>query len=74
MAVDLECTGINELADRLNSIWVTLDYLLRNGLGTSIVAIDSHCGEDGHANNLREKVLVRFTVCVESVSGTVVHL
>lgn len=56
VAVDLECTCINELADGLHSIWVTLDHLLSNRLGSAVVAVDSHCGKHGHANHLMETV------------------
>lgn len=55
VAVDLECTRVNELADGLDSVRVALDHLLGDGLGTAVVAVDSHCGEDSHADNLKEK-------------------
>lgn len=56
VAIDLECTCINELTDRLDSVWVTLDYLPGDRLGTAVAAVDPHCGEHSHANDLMEKV------------------
>lgn len=56
VAVDLERTGVDELADGLDRVWVALDHLLGDGLGTAVVAVDPHCGEHSHANDLMEKV------------------
>ncbi|KAG7221068.1 hypothetical protein INR49_017697 [Caranx melampygus] len=44
VAVDLECTGVNELADGLDGVRVALDHLLGDGLGTAVVAVDPHDG------------------------------
>ncbi len=56
VAVDLERTGVNELADGLDSVRVAPDHLLGDGLGTAVVAVDSHCCENSHANDLEERV------------------
>lgn len=56
VAIDLERTCVNELTDGLDSVWVTLDYLLGDWLGTTVAAVDPHCGENSHANDLMEKV------------------
>lgn len=61
MAVDLECTRVNELADGLDGVWVALDHLFGDRLGTAVVAVDSHCGENSHANDLKDKVWEKFT-------------
>lgn len=61
VAVDLECARVNELANGLYSIRVTLNHVLCDGLGTAVVAVDSHCGENSHANDLKEKVKGKFT-------------
>ena len=55
VAVDLERTGIDELADGLDSIWVALDHLLGDGLGTAVVAVDAHRGEHSHADDLMDR-------------------
>lgn len=55
MAVDLEGTRINQLADGFDGVRVALDHLLGDGFGAPIVAIDAHRGQNGHANDLREE-------------------
>lgn len=61
VAVDLERTGVDELADGLDGIRVALDHLLGDGLGSAVVAVDPHRGENSHADDLREKVWGEFT-------------
>lgn len=56
VAVDLEGTGVDELADGLDGVRVALDHLLGDGLGTAVVAVDPHGGKYSHANDLIEKV------------------
>ncbi len=65
VAVDLERTRVDELADGLDSVRVALDHLLGDGLGSAVVAVDSHCGENSHANDLKEEVWEKFTVVPE---------
>lgn len=65
VAVDLERTRVNELADGLDGVRVALDHLLGDGLGTAVVAVDSHCGKNSHANYLKEKVWEKFTGVLE---------
>lgn len=60
VAVDLEGTCVDELADGLDGVRVTLDHLLGDGLGSAVVAVDSHCGENSHANDLKEEVRETF--------------
>lgn len=61
MAVDLESTGVYQLADWLDGVRVAHDHLLGDGLGTPVVAVDPHCGEDSHANDLKEKMWEKLT-------------
>lgn len=56
MTVDLESTGVDELADGLDCVRVTHDNLLGNRLGAAVIAVDPHCGEHGQANDLGIKV------------------
>lgn len=60
VTVDLKGARIYELADGLHGIRVALYHLLGDGLGTAIVAVDSHCSENGQANYLMEKVQKRL--------------
>lgn len=56
VAVKLEGTAVNELAYGLDGVRVTLDHLLGDGLGTAVIAVDSHCGKHSYANDLLERV------------------
>lgn len=56
VAIDLERTRINELADGLDGVWVALDHLLGDGFGSAIVTVDSHRGEDSHTDDLEAPV------------------
>lgn len=55
VAVDLEGARVDELADGFDGVRVALDHLLGDGFGAAVVAVDAHCGEDGHADDLREE-------------------
>lgn len=54
VAVDLEGARVDELADGFDGVRVALDHLLGDGFGAAVVAVDAHCGENSHANDLRE--------------------
>lgn len=64
VAIDLERAGVDELADGLDGVRVALDHLLGDGLGAAVIAVDSHCGEHSHANDLMERVL--DLVCIST--------
>lgn len=55
VAVDLEGARVDELADGFDGVRVALDHLLGDGFGAAVVAVDAHCGENSHANDLREE-------------------
>lgn len=52
VAVYLERTRIDELADGLDSVRVALQHVLGDGFCTPVVAVDSHCGQNSHADDL----------------------
>lgn len=60
MAIDLESTGIDELANRFKCIGVSLDHFLGNWFGTSIIAINAHCSQNCNADDLKNKRKVLF--------------
>lgn len=60
VAVYLEGARIDELADGLDGVRVALEHLLGNGFRAAVVAVDSHGGQDGHADDLSESLRVRI--------------
>lgn len=56
VAVDLEGARVNELADGFDGVRVALDHLLGDRFGAAVVAVDAHCGENSHADDLWEGV------------------
>lgn len=60
VAVYLEGARIDELADGLDGVRVALEHLLGNGFRASVVAVDSHGGQDGHADDLSESLRGRI--------------
>lgn len=67
MAVDLERTRVDELADGFDSVRVAFDHLLGDRFGTAVVAVDAHRGENSHANDLKEGG--RESVSAEFIKG-----
>lgn len=56
VAVDLEGARVDELADGFDGVRVALDHLLGDRFGAAVVAVDAHCGENSHADDLWEEV------------------
>lgn len=70
VAVYLEGARIDELADGLDGVRVALKHVLGNGFRASVVAVDSHCGQDGHADDLSKRLRdrIHITVHIETQS------
>lgn len=55
VAVDLEGTRVNELANGLDRVRVTFDHLLGDRFDSAVAAVDAHGGEYCEADDLVEK-------------------
>lgn len=60
VAVYLEGARINELADGLDGIRVARKHLLGDRFCASVVAVDSHGGQDCHADDLSQSLRWRI--------------
>lgn len=60
VTVYLKGARIDELADRLDCIGVTLKHFLGDGFCASVVAVDPHGGQDGHADDLSKSLRDKF--------------
>lgn len=60
VAVYLEGARIDELADGLDGVRVTLKHLLGDRFCASVVAVDLHGGQDGHADDLSKSLRVKI--------------
>lgn len=55
VSIDLEGTGVDELADGLDCVRVALYHIFGHRLGAAVVAIDSHGGQHSHAYDLKKQ-------------------
>lgn len=60
VAVYLEGARVDELADGLDGVRVALEHVLGNWFSASVVAVDSHGGQDRHADDLSKSVRGRI--------------
>lgn len=70
--VDLEGARVNELADGFDGVGVALEHLLGDGFGPSVIAVDSHGGQDGQADDLWKSLRGRSHSFNEAFAVTVV--